>query len=59
MHLQWQMKQIDLPEFRAPVGKLLTLSADEALKVGYSEGTVNRFREVLQKAGLEDAKLLQ
>ena len=51
-------KNIDLPQFRAPIGKFLTLRADEALQVGYSEGTANTLQEVLQKAGIEDAQVI-
>ena len=32
---------VDLPEYRAPVGKLLTFTSSEALEVGYSKGTVS------------------
>ena len=39
---------IDIPEYRAGVGKLLTLTASDALEVGYSEGTVTSFKELLQ-----------
>lgn len=51
-------KSIDLPQFRAPIGKFLTLRADEALQVEYSEGTANTLQEVLQKAGIEDAQVI-
>ena len=50
---------IDLSEYRAPVGKLLTLQADEALEVGYSNGTASSVQQVLKLAGLEDAKLVE
>jgi membrane-bound serine protease (ClpP class) len=46
---------VDMPEYRAPVGELLTLSAKEALEVGYSEGTVSSFDELLNKLNLADA----
>ena len=51
-------KQMDLSDFRAPVGEFLTLTADEALQVGYSEGTANSLTEVLQKAGIEDSEVV-
>ncbi|MGM9943904.1 MAG: nodulation protein NfeD [Lysinibacillus sp.] len=51
-------KQMDLSDFRAPVGEFLTLRADEALQVGYSEGTANNLTEVLQKAGIEDSEVV-
>lgn len=51
-------KNIDLPQFRAPVGEFLTLTADEALQVGYSKGTANSLQEVLQKAGIEGSEVV-
>ena len=51
-------KSVDLRDFRAPVGEFLTLTADEALQVGYSEGTANSLQEVLQKAGIEDPEVI-
>lgn len=47
---------IDLPELKAK-GDLLTLSADQAFKEGYSEGTVKNIDELLQKQGYPDAKI--
>ena len=40
---------VDLPEYSAPVGELLTLTSAEALKVGYSNGTVSSFKELLRR----------
>lgn len=51
-------KNEDFPQFRAPVGEFLTLTADEALQVGYSEGTANSLQEVLQKAGIEGSEVI-
>lgn len=48
-------ESIDLPEYRAGEGKLLTLSATEAEEVGYSEGTVASIDELLQKLELKEA----
>lgn len=48
-------ESIDLPEYRAGEGKLLTLSASEAEEVGYSEGTVASFDELMQKLELNEA----
>ncbi|SIT82390.1 NfeD family protein [Edaphobacillus lindanitolerans] len=48
----------DLPEYRAGKGQLLTLSAKEAEKVGYSEGTVSSFDELLEKTGLSGAEVV-
>ncbi|WP_111438950.1 NfeD family protein [Psychrobacillus insolitus] len=50
---------VNLPEYRAPAGKLLTLSSSEALKVGYSEGTVSSFGELLEMANLANAKVVE
>ncbi|MCM3611300.1 nodulation protein NfeD [Planococcus sp. MERTA32b] len=49
---------IDLPEFRAGEGELLTLRAGEAEEVGYSEGTVSSMEELLKVKGLEDSELV-
>lgn len=48
----------DLPEYRAGVGQLLTLTASEALEVGYSEGTVASFAELLKETGYENAEVI-
>ncbi|MBS4209066.1 nodulation protein NfeD [Bacillus sp. FJAT-50079] len=48
--------EIDLPDLKKE-GKLLTLGADNAFKVGYSEGTVNNIEELLQKLGDADANV--
>ncbi|MCG7336418.1 nodulation protein NfeD [Sporosarcina sp. ACRSM] len=49
---------VDLPKYRAEMGKLLTLTASEALEVNYSEGTVSSFEDVLAKAGYENAEVI-
>lgn len=51
-------ESVDLPEYDAKKGELLTLTAAQALEVGYSEGTVNSLDELLEKAGLADAKVI-
>lgn len=51
-------KSINLPEYRAPEGKLLTLTAEEALEVEYSEGTVSNLTELLNKIGLSDSEVV-
>jgi membrane-bound serine protease (ClpP class) len=51
-------KSVDLSQYRAPVGKLLTLSADEALEVGYSEGTVSNFNELLEKLDISESEVV-
>lgn len=50
-------ESIDLPELGAGKGELLTLTADQALEVGYSEGTVKNLNELLAKLGLENAEI--
>lgn len=50
-------ESIDLPELGAGKGELLTLTADQALEVGYSEGTVKNLNELLEKLGYEDAEI--
>lgn len=49
---------IDLPELRAGKGKLLTLTANEAKEVQYSEGTVNSLENLLQQLGYENAQII-
>ncbi|WP_318615076.1 nodulation protein NfeD [Sporosarcina sp. YIM B06819] len=49
---------VDIPEYRAGVGQLLTLTASDALEVGYSEGTVASFKELLQVTGYENAEII-
>ena len=50
--------KMNLPEYRAPTGELLTLSADEAVKVKYSEGTAKDLDEVLELANLSDSEIV-
>lgn len=50
-------ESVDLPEYGAPEGQLLTLSPNEALEVGYAEGIVNNKEELLQELNLVDAKV--
>ncbi len=52
-------KSFNLPELRVPDGKFLTLTADEAFKVKYSQGTANSLQEVLDKAGLQGAEIVE
>ncbi len=52
-------EDIDLPEYGAEKGELLTLTASQALKVGYSEGTVENQKELLKELGYEKAELIQ
>ncbi|WP_210469025.1 nodulation protein NfeD [Sporosarcina sp. 6E9] len=48
----------DFPKYRAGVGKLLTLTASEAIEVEYSEGTVSSFNELLKVNGYENAEVI-
>lgn len=50
-------ESIDLPELGAGKGKLLTLTAEQTLEVGYSEGTVKNLNDLLNKLGYEDAEV--
>ncbi|MBU5265883.1 NfeD family protein [Virgibacillus proomii] len=52
-------KSIDLPELDAGKGKYLTLGPSQAIKVGYSEGTVADRQELLQDLGLENATVVE
>lgn len=49
--------EVDLPKYDAPKGKYLTLTAEEAIEVGYSEGIANNRVELLTLIGFEDAKI--
>ncbi|GGA32503.1 NfeD family protein [Psychrobacillus lasiicapitis] len=51
--------QVDLAQYRAPVGKLLTLTAGEALEVKYSNGTVKSLEELLDRTNLSNAKVIE
>lgn len=50
-------ESVDLPDFGAPKGKLLTLTAEQAKEVGYSEGTVDSRAELLKVLGFEGADI--
>lgn len=50
-------ESINLPEVGAPKGKLLTLGAEKALEVKYSEGTFHNLNELLDHLGLSDAEV--
>lgn len=51
-------ENIDLPEYGAKKGQLLTLSADEALEVGYTEGIAKNMEDLLEKLGYADAEIV-
>lgn len=48
-------KEIDLPELGAEKGKFLTLTANQALEVGYAEGVVKNRADLLKAIGYEKA----
>lgn len=50
-------ESIDLPEYGAPEGKLLTLSPKEAMEVGYAEDIVTNLEDLLHKLGLSKATI--
>lgn len=50
-------KNVDLPEYRAGVGYLLTLYADEALEVGYAEAIAKDRTELLEFIGMANAEV--
>nr|WP_108669602.1 nodulation protein NfeD [Peribacillus acanthi] len=50
-------ESIDLPDLGAAKGKLLTVTAEQAEEIGYSEGTVTTQKELLKKIGLENAEV--
>ncbi len=49
---------IHLPKYNAPKGKLLTLTAKEAIEVEYSEGTEATLNDLLETLGYKDAKVI-
>lgn len=50
---------VDLPEYRAGKGQLLTLTAKEAKEVDYSEGTVSSFKELIDLKGFDGSEIIQ
>ena len=50
-------ESVDLPEYGAPEGKLLTLSPKEAKEVGYAEDIVTNREDLLHKLGLSKATI--
>ncbi|WP_062355740.1 NfeD family protein [Bacillus kwashiorkori] len=48
---------IDLPKYGAPKGKLLTLTASQAVEVGYANGIVNNREELLKTLQFENAEI--
>ncbi len=52
-------EDVDLPEYGAGKGKLLTLTAEQALRVEYSEGTVKDRAELLSVLGYSNAEVVE
>ncbi len=50
---------IDLPEYGAEEGKFLTLTAQNALEVGYAEGIFQNRVEVVHELGLTNAQIVE
>ncbi|HWO97967.1 MAG TPA: nodulation protein NfeD [Bacillus sp. (in: firmicutes)] len=50
-------ESIHLPKYGAEKGKLLTLTADQAVEVGYSEGVVANLDALLKKVNKENAQV--
>lgn len=48
---------VDLPELGAPKGEFLTLTASNAVEVGYAEGLANNRQALLKELSLSDAKV--
>lgn len=51
--------EIDLPEYGAEKGKLLTLTASQALAVGYAEAIVADRNELMAYLNMENAKIIE
>ncbi|WP_338750199.1 nodulation protein NfeD [Bacillus sp. FJAT-52991] len=50
---------IDLPQYDAPKGELLTFTSKQALETGYSKATVDQLEDVLKKEKVEHAPIKQ
>jgi len=50
-------ESVDLPEYGAGKGALLTLTTEQALEVGYSEGTVENLEQLIETLGYENATI--
>jgi membrane-bound serine protease (ClpP class) len=48
-------ENVDLPEYGAEKGKLLTLTSEQAVEVKYAEGIVNNLDELLELLGYPEA----
>src|SRR5699024_8262749 len=52
-------ESVDLPDYGAPEGKLLTLTPKDALEVGYAEGIMDNRIELLHELNLGDATIVE
>ncbi|MGM0874316.1 MAG: NfeD family protein [Bacillota bacterium] len=52
-------KNVDLPEYAAGKGDLLTLESKQALQVGYSEGTAENHKDLLKQLNLTGASIIE
>ncbi|WP_418937024.1 NfeD family protein [Metabacillus fastidiosus] len=52
-------KEIDLPEYGAGKGDLLTLDSKQALEVGYAEGSAANRAQLIKKLDLQNAEIVQ
>ncbi|WP_343070753.1 nodulation protein NfeD [Bacillus sp. REN10] len=50
---------IDLPQYDAPKGELLTFTSKQALETGYSKATVEQLEDVLKQEKVERASIKQ
>lgn len=50
---------IDLPEYGAPEGEFLTLSAEEAVEVGYAEGIAEDRRALFDQLDINNPKVTE
>lgn len=52
-------EDVDLPQYGAGKGELLTLTAKQALEVGYAKGIVSDRHDLIQKLGLANAAIVE
>ncbi|WP_413465958.1 NfeD family protein [Metabacillus litoralis] len=52
-------KEVDIPEFGAGKGDLLTLETKQAVQVGYAEGTAENRVDLLNQLKLQDAAIIE
>src|SRR5699024_12776845 len=50
---------IDLPDYNAPKGEILTLGATSAVEVGYAEGIVDHRTALLNELNLSNASVVE